>query len=67
MFPMMPKADTMVNKTPSMIKRNIVVYFLSLFNDFNDYRLTLTIMIDNREELYQNSRLTYIQELIISF
>ena len=33
----MPKADTMVNKTPSMIKRNIVVYFLSLINDFDEY------------------------------
>ena len=36
MFPIMPKADTMVNKTPSMIKRNIVVYFLSQVKDFND-------------------------------
>ena len=36
----MPKADTMVNKTPSMIKRNIVVYFLSLVNYFDEYHLS---------------------------
>lgn len=49
MFPIIPKAETIVNNTPSMINRNIITNFFWQQNDFKS--LEFILCKENHETL----------------